>query len=39
VWGCGGHEARLLAAAAWYRELLSRAGAQTEAFGLEVASR
>jgi DNA/RNA-binding domain of Phe-tRNA-synthetase-like protein len=39
VWGCGGHEARLERAVAWYRELLSKAGAQTEAVGLEVASR
>lgn len=39
VWGCAGHEARLARAAEWYRELLARAGAQTEAVGLEVASR
>jgi DNA/RNA-binding domain of Phe-tRNA-synthetase-like protein len=30
VWGCAGHEAQLDAAAAWYRELLSEAGATTE---------
>ncbi len=39
IWGCAGHEARLARAAEWYRELLARAGAQTEAVGLEVASR
>jgi hypothetical protein len=39
VWGCGGHEARLRRAAEWYRELLARVGGQTEAVGLEVASR
>jgi DNA/RNA-binding domain of Phe-tRNA-synthetase-like protein len=39
VWGCEGHEARLEAAVAWYREMLGRAGAQTEAVGLAVASR
>lgn len=38
VWGCAGHEARLESAVAWYRELLARAGAQTEVFGLDVAS-
>jgi DNA/RNA-binding domain of Phe-tRNA-synthetase-like protein len=38
VWGCGGHEPRLARAAAWYRELLGRAGAQTEALELAVAS-
>jgi len=39
VWGCAGHEARLERAAAWYRELLERAGAQTEVLGLAVPSR
>ena len=39
VWGCAGHEARLARAAAWYRELLGRAGAQTAGFELDVASR
>jgi DNA/RNA-binding domain of Phe-tRNA-synthetase-like protein len=39
VWGSSGHEARLARAAEWYRELLARAGAQTEAVGLEVESR
>ena len=29
VWGCAGHEARLDEAAAWYRDLLARAGAAT----------
>jgi DNA/RNA-binding domain of Phe-tRNA-synthetase-like protein len=38
VWGCGGHEPRLASAAAWYRDLLGRAGAQTEALELAVAS-
>lgn len=30
VWGVAGHEERLRAAARWYRELLTRAGAATE---------
>ena len=29
VWGCTGHEERLRAALAWYRELLEKAGAAT----------
>jgi len=29
VWGCAGFEARLAAAEGWYRELLTRAGADT----------
>jgi len=39
VWGCAGHEARLAAAVAWYRELLARAGAQTGSVELEVARK
>jgi len=31
VWGCVGHEGRLDRAVAWYRELLERAGATTQA--------
>jgi DNA/RNA-binding domain of Phe-tRNA-synthetase-like protein len=31
VWGCVGHEERLGRAVAWYRELLERAGATTQA--------
>ncbi len=31
VWGCAGREERLARATAWYRELLERAGASTEA--------
>lgn len=38
LWGCGGHEPRLARAAAWYRELLGQAGAQTDDFELAVAS-
>ncbi len=38
VWGCAGHEARLERAGAWYRELLAKAGAQTEPVDLAVAS-
>jgi len=38
VWGCAGHEERLKRAGAWYRELLKKAGAQTEPVGLAVAS-
>lgn len=37
VWGCAGHEPRLAQAVAWYREILKRAGAQTEAVDLAVA--
>ncbi|MET0397801.1 MAG: phenylalanine--tRNA ligase beta subunit-related protein [Longimicrobiaceae bacterium] len=33
VWGSAGHEDRLRDATAWYRELLERAGARTEAAG------
>ena len=29
LWGCKGHEAHVARAAAWYRELLERAGAST----------
>jgi DNA/RNA-binding domain of Phe-tRNA-synthetase-like protein len=36
VWGCAGHEGRLARAVEWYRELLARAGAQTEAAVLAV---
>lgn len=34
VWGCEGHDARLARATEWYRELLGRAGAQTEDFAV-----
>ena len=30
IWGCAGHEARLLAAERWYRQLLADVGATTE---------
>ena len=33
VWGAAGHEERLERAVAWYREILGRAGAATEACG------
>jgi DNA/RNA-binding domain of Phe-tRNA-synthetase-like protein len=35
VWGCAGHEDRLAAATAWYRELLERAGASTSLLAIQ----